>query len=194
MATMTRLIQSLCDDHAEMHQLLRSIKTETELLTDNSCDPDYYRLAETVRCFVHLPDVYHHPIENRLFDYLLKQNHEYRGIITRLKYEHLELSKHAKHLYLLLDGVRTGHIVSRLELLHDTHNFISDQTAHMALEEDQVFMLCSPYLETQKWMQFEREMHERFDTDAVSKVKSEFQWLSSEFEINPQRTEDIVGA
>jgi hemerythrin-like domain-containing protein len=176
-AAMTALIQSLRDDHAQMHTLLQSMKTDIAVLTDNNGDPDYYRLAEVVRCFVHLPDVYHHPVENKLFDFVLKQAPKNRGAITRLKYEHLELSKTANHLYLLLDGVCTGHIVSRLDLLHDTHNFISDQIAHMAFEEDQIFVICSHFFDTRAWRRLEQDLQAQYDTDAALKVKSEFQWL-----------------
>ncbi|MFT4584185.1 MAG: hemerythrin-like domain-containing protein [Gammaproteobacteria bacterium] len=183
---MARLIQSLRDDHAEMHQLLRSLAGDTAVLTDNNRDPDYYRFAEVVRCFIHLPDVYHHAAENKLFDFLLEQEPRYRGAITRLKYEHLELSTSANHLYLLLDGVCTGHIVSRLDLLHDTHNFISDQIAHMAFEEEQVFVLCSRFFDTRAWVRLERNLQKQFNTDAVLKVKSEFQWLFTGLESNAQ--------
>lgn len=177
---MFNLIRKFHDDHHAMGRLLNSMDIDIARLRDTGIDPDYYRLCEIVRCFIHLPDVFHHPAEDALYDFLCARRPNFIPFVTQVKREHWENAQVAHRLYLLLDGAFTGHIVPLPELLEVAQVFLDSQESHMEFEDQHVLGRCAPYIGSTEWLLLELKLREQYDASAEPQVRSEFEWLWTE--------------
>ena len=173
---MHNLIQKFRNDHKDLRQLLASMHAEVDQFRDGN-DPDFHHLCEIVRCVIHWSDVCHHPAEDAVFAFVSERRSDLKLLIARLTREHIEIERCSKRLFMLLDGVRSGHIVPREELLVELQTFPDEQEWHMSLEENEIFSACAEYIGTTEWLMLELEVHEHFEVTAEPKIKAEFQWL-----------------
>jgi len=143
---MTTFLDKLNQDHVHMAQLLDLLAAQLTLLRDPDGEPDYRLMQDIAYYFICFPDSVHHRAEDAVFRALEEKSPSQRKRIEALRLEHVELAEMGQEFNLLLEGVCSGHVVTRDKIVSAGENFLERQRRHMDTEEGEIFVIAKAYL------------------------------------------------
>ena len=121
-----------------MMWLLELLEDELHNLAAGT-DHDYKIMENIINYFNHYPNSYHHPFEDKVFEWLLNECPSQAGIINELLADHESQSKLGRDLFMLVTAIQSGHMVPREKLVSELELFISVQRNHINKEEGRLF-------------------------------------------------------
>lgn len=139
-----------------MSRLLKILRKKIELLEkDEMID---FRLVKTIITYLkNYSDKYHHPMEDFIYDYYLNNFTPPEAVSTRLPQEHKILKKATIELDELLSMILLDAIVPKEQCIKKLSNFVEQQSAHMAYEEQEILPLIEASLSAEDWSRIEQQ-------------------------------------
>ena len=149
---MTEIISKLQEDHRQLVTIFNLIERELRAIKDGN-EPNFGVLSHILDYIKYYPDVFHHPLEEFIFDYLW-QHAELRSVVEYLQNEHLklaEMTKAFRDAVTHLEGAGKAGFRDRVVSLG--HAYVVTQRNHMAAEENTIFPQAIDLMTEEEWSQ-----------------------------------------
>ena len=140
---MNKIILRLMEDHHRINEMLNLLEQEITVLdSDDDIDFDYQIVIGILDYIKYQPDVFHHPLEELIFDRLWLHS-EKQSIIEGLKNDHSKLAAQTKDCQMIFFRWRQeGELWDRSRARELAKNYIDVQRQHIALEEREIFQFA----------------------------------------------------
>ena len=148
---MKKSILQLMEDHHRLAQLLILLDKQMRAL-DTDADFDSQLTLGILDYVKHQPDVFHHPLEELIFERVRRRSAELRPVIEKLKEEHLQLARQTRECqkrFVLWS--REGELSDRAKASELGKAYVDFQRRHMALEEREFFPHVPEILSESDW-------------------------------------------
>jgi hemerythrin-like domain-containing protein len=167
-----RPLAILREEHRQMGKLLDLLERQVGL-ADKGLEPDCELLIEIADYFRSFPDLYHHPKEELIIDYLEACKAPHVEELRHLRGEHEEcsheLSRFCRALIDLLMEPEQG----RAAFAAAARAFLSGERRHMAWEEERFFEIAEVGLSAKDWGEIETKIgrlrYPGFEREALSR-------------------------
>ncbi len=143
---MTRMLDQLHADHINMSQLLDLIERELRLL-DGDQPADLALVYDALHYLTHYGDLYHHPVEDRLFAHLQHTDSALRGEVERLQAEHKSLFQKGKAFADVVQEIESEVATERHAFKRLARDYLRSQREHLDFEEETLFPVARQLLE-----------------------------------------------
>jgi hemerythrin-like domain-containing protein len=154
---MPEILKMLRQEHGQFARLLDVLDWHvTRLEQGDTADYDLIRAG--LDYFIGVPDIAHHPNEDRLWAKLAARAPQETAAIGDLAEEHLLLARRTQDFAKALDAVFGDAIVPRDALIRWARGFIDLQRNHMILEERIFFPTAELKLTEADWADLAREV------------------------------------
>lgn len=147
---MNKIILQLTVDHHRLSELLTVLNEQMVAL---SFEEDFdYRLTEGILDYIrNQPNVFHHPLEEFIFDRARCHN-EIRPIIDKLQHEHSTIANQTEACRAFYDNwKRDGELFDCRRASEVGKSYIEFQRQHMDIEEQEVFPFVVRNLTETDW-------------------------------------------
>ena len=149
-STMNKIILQLNEDHHRFSELL-NVLNEQMMAINSDAEFDCRLTIGILDYVMHYPNVFHHPLEERIFE-RLKPADEIQPTIERVQRQHPELAAQTEQCRVFfLRWQREGELSDRVEASELGKAYIDAQRQHMALEERELFPLTAQMLTDEDW-------------------------------------------
>ena len=176
-----KILSVLHRDHINMSKLLTLIEKNIELIKQGN-SADLKLMAEAIEYIGHYADLYHHPLEDVLYDYFKDKSEELTLLINRCEKEHQELKLCTEQVLSpisvsLLDGMLPMHrIIESLEA------FLEKEKQHINFEEGKIFPKIEALASAQDWEKLAKEswlktdaMFQKFDSNHYAQLYADLE-------------------
>ncbi|MDH3643680.1 MAG: hemerythrin domain-containing protein [Gammaproteobacteria bacterium] len=159
------ILTRLNEDHRHLAQILEVFEDQYRAFeTDEG--PDYQLLRDILDYVQSFPDAIHHPTEDALFDYLLRNaalSSDEQQVVIDNRHQHGELIEMTRSLLGLIDHVFNNGIVDGAELKLTMSRYLSEQHRHMSFENDCLFPLAEARLSNRDWATLDYQLSQARD-------------------------------
>lgn len=175
---MTGMLDQLHQDHINMSQLLDLIERELRLL-DGDEPADLALVYDALHYLTHYGDLYHHPVEDRLFAHLQRSDDALSDKVDRLEREHKALFQKGKAFADVVQEIESEVAMERSEFKRLARDYLRSQRQHLDFEEEVMFPLARQRMETGAISELEADLE--VDTDPLfgRLVRQEYERLKS---------------
>ncbi len=147
---MSRTIEALKRDHANMAKLLEILESEI-LAIKVGKTPDYSLMQDIMRYMAQYSDRFHHPKEDLIFARLLKHDTAISDEVNDLIAEHILIGQAGREFAGLLSASSVDSVESREQLGASGFDYIRTLREHMSREEGKLFPTASVVLTEKEW-------------------------------------------
>lgn len=175
---MTGMLDQLHADHVNMSQLLDLIERELSLL-DGDQPADLPLVYDALHYLTHYGDLYHHPVEDRLFAHLQSSDASVRGEVERLQDEHKALFLKGKAFADVVQEIESEVATERSEFKRLAGDYLRSQREHLDFEEAVMFPLARARLEAGALSELDAELDIDSDPLFGRLVRQEYERLKS---------------
>ncbi len=144
-------------EHRTMTRLLELLERQIDLF-EKTGEPDYELIGEILDYFRCFPDLYHHPKEDLVFDWLQKRDPEQAAAFGNLEHEHEKVSQRLSKFTRAIVNVLMEAELSRDALVDVARDFIDGERRHMAAEEKYFFPAAERCLLAEDWAEIDRRI------------------------------------
>jgi len=160
---MTRMIESLREDHRNIEELLLVLEQEISVL-DREERPDYEIIKAIISYFQDYPDCCHHPKEDMIFEKLKVRDSVAAESVGDLETEHQNEGERLRRVAEMIRRVLTNHEVPRQTFDDIMRDFIEQERKHMAMEERVLFSASVSALQPEDWSEIDAKWAEAKDS------------------------------
>ena len=156
---MPRLIARLCEDHQSMVRLL-------DVLADGVCSvrdggaPDFDLIEEVLTYMTDYPDLFHHPVEDVIFEALRTREPKLSDIIGDLPAEHRQLCQLTRRFSTAIQNILLDEELPRNWVAEVGGDYLTFARRHMMMEEVTLFPLARRMLSQADWTAIEGTLEE----------------------------------
>ncbi len=143
-------VTALSEDHANARRLLDILAREAQLIRDGE-DADYEVIEGVTDYFGGYPEVYHHPVEDRIFERLMTVDAARVKPLCDLLAEHGQLRLKLADVVSALRDVRLEAEVPRHNIVRRIEAFVDTYRRHMDAEDRLFFPLAAALLSDADW-------------------------------------------
>lgn len=159
---MHAIYRQLCCDHKHMQQLLQVFETLLQQLGKQERDPaTLSMILEALDYFSVYPDQWHHPVEDLVFEHLLRKPVDVRDVINRTFKEHHQIATATRKMNSLFYAVANDAAVERERLFGAAREYIELQRRHLERENEILLPLVADLLTAADWEDVETRLQER---------------------------------
>jgi hemerythrin-like domain-containing protein len=154
------ILTRLYDDHQHLACVLEVFEHQYRALETGE-RPDYDLLRDILDYVQSFPDTIHHPTEDLLFNYLLRNvrlSDGEQAAIADNRDQHRELSETTQTLLRMIDHVFDNGIVDGAALKLTMSRYLSEQLRHMEFESRYLFPLAEARLSAEDWDAVENQL------------------------------------
>ncbi len=168
------VIETLREEHRNIEKLLLVLERELGVFARGE-RPDYEVIHSVIAYFQVYPDVYHHPLEDAVFEKLKMRDSAAAANIGDLAADH---RRGAERLRWVAQAVES--VLADRELLRQTINdiirdFIEHERRHMAMEERDFFPAAVKALQPQDWAEIVSRLTDQRDPLFSEVVEERFE-------------------
>jgi hemerythrin-like domain-containing protein len=160
---MTRIIETLREEHRNIEELLLVLEKELSVFDRNE-RPDYEVIQAVIRYFEDYPDCCHHPKEDMIFEKLKVRDSVAAESVGDLEAEHQNEGKRLRRVAQVVRGVLTDHDILRQTFHNTMRDFIDLERKHMDMEERVLFSTAFHTLRPEDWAEIEAVWSEKQDS------------------------------
>lgn len=173
---MAKIMENLRKDHSNMLLLLDILGNQIEPLRADET-PDYAVLTEILSYCLTYPDLYHHPMEDRIYNRLVESgaSPEQTGDMVTA---HEELGGMTRRLHDMLDAARLGKTVNKTVLASLAESFVESYKRHIDAEEKVFFPLAEAQLAAADWDSIDSELSRMSDPLFAENARRDYPILS----------------
>ncbi len=159
---MSRVITVLQKDHQNIRVLLRLLDPlESKLAPGNPVD--FIPILDIVKYMTRYADLFHHPMEERVFTKLIERDDSAAPLAAALFAEHKILDEKGGGLLQSIRNVVNGFEPPGRGLVPACRDYVISLRRHMSREESEMFPLASRLLSDDDWGSVERGLIARED-------------------------------
>ena len=169
-------IVTLRHEHRYFESILSALDEQADKAAQGECD--LALLRDIVQYLVNYPDAYHHPLEDLVFERLLKADPGSQNAVQSLIDGHAVMYRETKRLRATVEKAIEGEAihVDRLHLL--ITKYTEAYRAHMRTEDTVVFPRAIAKLTPEDWAEIGREYRQDQDPLFGSAVRQKYQRLA----------------
>jgi hemerythrin-like domain-containing protein len=159
------ILTRLNEDHQRLAQVLEVFEHQYRALEADE-GPDYELLRDILDYVQSFPDTLHHPTEDALFDYLLRNaqlSAAEQAVIGDNRAQHEDLIEATQVLLLMIDHIFNDGIVNGVALKLTMSKYLSEQVRHMEFESSCLFPLAETRLSQRDWDALENQLRQAKD-------------------------------
>ena len=144
------LLERLSRDHARISGVVKRL---ADLADELESSPDWNGVAELIDFLDYYADKVHHPLEDRVFDYLLNKGltPTERQLLRKNLGQHEEITAMTSTLERQAAAAAAGTLIDVPEFYDSVQSYIALQKRHMRFEEHQLFPLLDQGLDNSDW-------------------------------------------
>jgi hemerythrin-like domain-containing protein len=159
---MAEIIDSLREDHRNMHRLLDVLDSQIEVFRRGE-EPDYELLTQTIDYCLNYPDHIHHPMEDEVYRHLSAKDPALKKQMGDLEAAHDDLSALTRRVAQALEAILKEGEVDRQAVVGVTEAFIRAYRRHIEIEERSFFPLAERALDADDWKSIEAGLAQSTD-------------------------------
>ena len=161
--TVTKIIESLLEEHRNIEELLLVLEQESFVFARNE-RPDYEIIKAIISYFQDYPDCCHHPKEDMIFEKLKVRDPVAAERVGDLEAEHHSESKRLRRIADMIKGTLTNHEVRSQTFDYIMRDFIEQERRHMKMEEQFLFSVAVNVLQSEDWAGIDARWSEAKDS------------------------------
>ena len=155
---MSKLYVQLVQDHVHLHQLLETLRCELSGYDQEDWyQPNLPLIVEALDYIRVYPEVFHHPLEEHVFDYLLEQDLVDRNVVARLVSQHDEMEGETDLLQEQFNELADNVSAPFDGLRESLDHYLRLQLHHLAIENKEVFPAIEQ-LDEREWREITRRL------------------------------------
>ncbi len=155
----TGIMRTLHNEHRYITILQNSLEKQTKQLAPGG-KPDYRILSDMLDYIANYPDEFHHPLEDVIYERLVKRHHASIGAVEELLGQHQDMARDTQFLLKQVNAICAGkQKPMRNQLRQDLQNYVAFYRAHIDLEEGEVFPAAKQYLQESDWQAINNSLH-----------------------------------
>jgi len=144
------IIDLLRQEHRNIKKLLLVLERELDVFARGD-RPDYEVVQAVIAYFQVYPDVYHHPLENLVFERLKARDPTAVENIGDLADEHRIGSERLRRVAQAIESVLADRELLRQDISDIIRDFIEHERRHIAMEDRDFFPAAVRVLQPQDW-------------------------------------------
>ena len=137
---MSKIYLQLIQDHVHLTQLIETLRSEVAGYDQEDWyQPHLPLILEALNYIRVYPEVFHHPLEEHVFDYLVEHGLVDREIVAAIVSQHDEMEEATEQLQEQFNEL-ADHIPASMDALRESLDYYLDsQLLHLATENEKVF-------------------------------------------------------
>ena len=176
---MSTIIQRLQRDHVNLARLLDVLEGQLATFHDGG-SPDYDVIEDAMHYMTHYPDQTHHPLEDAVFERLIRRDPEAAGLVEALHGEHRILFDMGAQFLRTLEAALSESLFEREALDSEARAYVAFHRAHVQREEAQAFPRALKSLDETDWAALEAVNPPQVDPLFGETVAEEYRDLADE--------------
>lgn len=153
---MSQVIDKLEADHAHIARLLKMLKEQVRLIHAGE-NPDAALMQDIMVYMTHYPDLIHHPLEDLMFEHVIRLEPSARETLRSLSEQHDSIARIGHELKVSVDCLESEALIRRDVLDEQATNYLDLMHGHMKIEEEYAFPLARKLLDEDEWEQIRSE-------------------------------------
>nr|WP_251080777.1 hemerythrin domain-containing protein [Motilimonas cestriensis] len=146
------------NDHKNIAKLLNVLTDKLSRIKLED-EVDYRLVRDIVSYLQTYSGKFHHPLEDRIYEYYLKYRVVDDSVANRLHDEHQHLEIISAELKEMIDSILLDAIVSRDDIIEKLQQFVNLQKAHLDYEEVEILPAIKASLSADDWRHLEQNWH-----------------------------------
>ena len=173
---MTRLLETLKQEHRDMEKLLRALERQLALFDEGK--PIDYEIVEAIVDYSFAyPDLCHHPVEDAIYELVRQRNPEAIDARVDLEAEHKRLADLTNKFSSLVKAVLQENPTPRDWFDKTARDYIDFTRHHMEMEEKYFFPAAANALSEADWSLIESRVDSKQDPLFSPRVQDRFRRL-----------------
>ena len=144
------ILTELHQDHVNLNKLLVILGLKIDKLRGGD-SPNFNLMADVINYIASYADGYHHPREDKLYDYFSGRSEALDTHLLHCAVEHQKLKASSIQLIEAIDGVLHDAVMPMTEFVNLLDGFVILQTAHLDSEEGHLFPLIQGVASEEDW-------------------------------------------
>lgn len=175
---MHSLYRQLCLDHRQFQQLLDALENLLQELASEDRNPETLGLILDALDYLSVyPDMWHHPVEDLIFQRLEQKPLENRAALEVAQREHKEITFATRRMRELFYAVANDCAMERHRLFDATNYYIELQRQHIERENHLVFPMIEKHLSDADWQHVASALQRQRDPLFGPAVKMQYEVL-----------------
>jgi monoterpene epsilon-lactone hydrolase len=174
-------VLAILDEHKYIARLLQLLQDQIVAIEHHG-EVDYDTIGGVMRYMVNIPDVFHHPKEDLIFERMSGSDEGLAQTIQRLQEGHRTIVASGRSL---LEKATTAAASGKPGDLHDLRDdlrhYVNGLREHMETEETRVFMPAVAQLSSADWREIDRLIKPVLDPVFSATVTEEYQSIFDEY-------------
>jgi len=159
-----RILDELQNQHQQLSLFLYSFRQQIQRFSDPNANTSIFLILEMLDFINLFPEQFHHPVEDHIFNLLLKKNISETRLIKDILTQHAALEMTTSRIRDEFTALASASASPAESLVEDTLEYIDVQMEHLFHEEEEIFPLVDEHFEDQDWLLIEQAI-EPFVTD-----------------------------
>ena len=147
---MSDVIDKLQSDHAHIGRLIGMLEEQVRLIHAEK-SPDAALMQDIMAYMTHYPDLIHHPLEDLIFEHIIRLDPSAQEILKSLSSEHDAMARAGHALKASVDCLESEALVRRDVLDQQASDYVILVRKHMQTEEKHAFPLARKLLNEDEW-------------------------------------------
>jgi hemerythrin-like domain-containing protein len=160
---MAAMIDLLRGEHRDIRQMLDVLEEELSVFNRQQ-RPDYHVIEAIISYFQDYPDCCHHPKEDMIFEKLKARDPAAAERAGDLRAEHRGEHERLQRVAQIVRNILLDRDILRQTVDAVMRDFIDQQRAHMAMEEDVLFPAVIGALRPEDWAEIDSQWSETKDS------------------------------
>jgi acetyl esterase/lipase/hemerythrin-like domain-containing protein len=149
-------VVAILDEHKYIARLLLLLQDQIAAIEHHG-EVDYDTIGGVMRYMVNIPDVFHHPKEDLIFERMSGSDEELAGTIQQLREGHRAIVASGRSLLeKATTAAASGKPGDLRELCNDLRHYVKGLREHMETEETRVFVPAVAQLSSADWRDIDR--------------------------------------
>ncbi len=149
------ILQMLNADHKNIAKVMYCLRSQIKGYDDPEMEPNIAQIMDILDFISTVPERWHHPVEDIVFERLLKKHPPHPEQIRAVIREHEDLERLTQELKTAFQQVAMDIAVPVAHLYRTATIYLSRQMLHLDAEESVLFPLAEEYLEEDDWVEIE---------------------------------------
>ncbi|MFQ5661417.1 MAG: hemerythrin domain-containing protein [Gammaproteobacteria bacterium] len=168
--------EKLLEDHGNIKKLLDLLEIQAEHLESGEY-ADMQLISDIMHYFTNYPDVYHHPLEDRIFEALKNRDRNAADLIDEIYSEHQVIASNSTEILDEATRIQGGGISSRETFIQQLKDYITAYRSHIDKEESELFPLAEHTLGDEDWRSINIDMQDKEDPVFNKILEKEYEEL-----------------
>ena len=160
---MTKIIESLREEHRNIEQLLLVLERELNVFSRGD-RPDYEIINAVISYFLDYPDCCHHPKEDMIFEKLKARDSVAAESVGDLEAEHRNEGNRLRRVSDMIRGILINEEAPGQTFDNVMRDFVEQERRHMKMEERVLFSSAVTALRPEDWAVIEARWSETEDS------------------------------